>query len=117
MTNFTPGPWKAQQDCRSEKNNGIFTGENPDQYGNQNMWGIYGPHFRIAEVYEANQFEGLTQETVDANARLISSAPYLLEMLIVFLDHAQEPYPSFKSERGQMEIQQVRKLLAYIRGE
>jgi hypothetical protein len=85
MPNITPGPWTAQQDCRSEKNNGIFTGENPDQYGNQNMWGIYGSHFRIAEVYEANQFEGITQDQVNANAHLMAAAPDLLEIAETFM--------------------------------
>jgi hypothetical protein len=86
MPNHTPGHWNAAQDCRSEKNNGIFTGENPDQFGNQNRWGIYGPHFRIAEVYEANQSEELTQEMVNANAHLMAAAPDLLDVAETFME-------------------------------
>ena len=85
MPNSTPAPWKAQQDCRSENNHGIFTGKNPDQFGNQNKWGIYGPHFRIAEVYEVNQSEELTQEMVNANAHLMAAAPELLKIAETFL--------------------------------
>jgi hypothetical protein len=77
-TKHTPGPWTAQQDCRSYRNTGIFDGNNPDAQGNQNAWAIYG-HTRIAILTEAETW--LPQQQVDANARLIAAAPELLEEL------------------------------------
>jgi len=78
-TKHTPGPWKAQQDCRSYRNAGIFDGKNPDSQGNQNAWGIYGRHTRIAVLHEAESWR--CQELVNADARLIAAAPDLLEAL------------------------------------
>jgi hypothetical protein len=69
--------WKAQQDCRSYKNTGIFDGENPDLQGNQNAWGIYAENGRIAVMEEATPWN--PQDQVNTNARLIAAAPELLE--------------------------------------
>ena len=71
-TRHTPGPWKAQCDCRSYRNRGIFTGDDPDPYGNRNAWGIYGPCRRIARLEEADTQH--PQAQVDADARLIVRA-------------------------------------------
>lgn len=78
-TQPTPGPWKAQQDCRSYRNEGIFDGNNPDPSGNQNAWGVYGAGSRIALVSEAESW--ITQEQVNANARLMAASPTLKETL------------------------------------
>jgi len=64
--------WKAQQDCRSFRNTGIFTGENPDPQGNQNQWAIYADGYRIMTVEEA--YGKRTQAVVDAQARLVAAA-------------------------------------------
>lgn len=74
----TPGPWKAQQDCRSYRNAGIFDGTNPDKDGNQNAWAIYG-QTRIALLSEAEAW--LPQSEVNANARLFAAAPEMLAAL------------------------------------
>ena len=83
MHKHTPGPWKAQQDCRSWKNTGIFDGSNPDRQGNQNKWGIYG-NYRIAEICEELR-DYPSQEEVNANAHLMAAAPDLLEVAKAFM--------------------------------
>jgi hypothetical protein len=71
--------WKAQQDCCSFRNTGIFTGANPDLQDNQNQWGIYADGQRIALIEEAGP--GRPQEVVDAQAHLVEVAPLLLSVL------------------------------------
>ena len=83
MPKHTPGPWKAQQDCRSWKNTGIFDGSNPDRQGNQNKWGIYG-NYRIAEICEELR-DYPSQEEVNANAHLMAAAPDLLNIVEAFM--------------------------------
>jgi hypothetical protein len=42
-----------------------------------------------------------------SRANLIASTPDLLEALRVLVDHAQERYPHFESERGLRDIRQA----------
>lgn len=65
----TPGPWKAQQDLRSFKNNGIIT-DGPFN------WGIYSESARVAVTEET-----FNDSELAANAALIAAAPDLLEAL------------------------------------
>lgn len=90
VAGHTPEPWTAQQDCRSYRNQGTFTGNRVDQFGNQNQWAIYANGTRIALVTEAESW--LPQAQVDANARLMASAPALLAALkdMVSLHAGQE---------------------------
>lgn len=73
----------AKQDCRSDKNTGIFNGKNPDPQGNQNKWAIYRDGFRIALLVEA--WWGLSQEQVNANAMLLGASEALRDALVAIL--------------------------------
>jgi len=66
MSGHTPGPWKAQKDIRSFRNDGVFT-DGPF------TWGIYADGMRIANMTEA--FDWNPEEKIEANARLIADAP------------------------------------------
>lgn len=68
MSQHTPGPWIAQQDLRSYKNNGIIT-------NGPYAWGIYATT-RIACLEEI-----FSDDEQAANARLIAAAPKLLVAL------------------------------------
>lgn len=110
----TPGSWKAQQDCRSYRNNGIFNGQNPDPQGNQNAWAIYGNGSRIAVLEEAESWR--SQNEVNANARLMAAAPDLLEavkVLLAALENASQVVDKSEGEdyAYQGEIEAARKLL------
>jgi hypothetical protein len=52
-----------------------------------------------------------------ANARLIASAPELLEALAVLVDHAQETYPHFEDIRGQADISKALSAISKAKGE
>jgi hypothetical protein len=56
---------------------------------------VYAEHggARVATAFEC-----------EANAHLIAAAPDLLTALAVLVDHANEKYPHFESERGQEDI-------------
>lgn len=82
--------WKAQQDCRSYRNTGTFTGENPDQYGNQNQWAIYDNGCRIILIEEAGPLR--SQEVVNFQARLVETAPLLLSALEDLLKAHEKGY-------------------------
>ena len=77
-TKHTPGPWTIGYG-RSYQNRGIFDGGEVDSYGNQNVRLINGLETRIACMEEAETWR--PQKTVNADARLIASAPELLEAL------------------------------------
>lgn len=83
----TPVPWKAQQDLRSWRNEGIFDGTNPDRYGNQNAWGIYGDHTLIMQLQEAESWR--SQEEVNANANFLVLAVNHHDELVRLLDGAR----------------------------
>lgn len=110
----TPGSWKAQQDCRSYRNDGIFNGQNPDPQGNQNAWAIYGNGYRIAVLEEAENWR--SQNEVNANARLMAAAPDLLaavNALLAALENASQVVDKSEDEdyAYQDEIEAARKLL------
>jgi len=75
---------KAQQDCRSYKNTGIFDGSNPDPQGNQNAWGIYKNGMRIAVMEDASDFR--SQAEVNDDACLLAAALQLREALVEMTD-------------------------------
>jgi hypothetical protein len=77
-TKHTPGPWAIGY-VRSYRNNGVFDGGAVDRYGNANAIIINGPKWRLAQIDEAEEWR--SQDEVDANARLIASAPSLLNVL------------------------------------
>lgn len=79
-------PMKAQQDLRSYRNAGVFNGENPDQFGNQNTWGVYS-ETRILELLEAESWR--PQCEVDANTRIIVVAVNHHADLVRALDNAR----------------------------
>lgn len=110
--------WTAQQDCRSYRNTGIIDGNNPDPYGNQNAWGIYGEHGRIAVLEEAATWN--TQETINANARLIASSPDLLaalEELERETSHAHVSVGGLQSDCAVCRaIKRARAALAEVKG-
>jgi hypothetical protein len=51
-----------------------------------------------------------------ANAQSIAAEPDLLAALETLVDHAQEKYPHFESERGQRDIAAALKAIARARG-
>lgn len=57
-----------------------------------------------------------SQESDIANAALIAAAPELLAALEVLVEHAQETYPHFESERGQRDIKQALAAIAKATG-
>lgn len=75
---------KAQQDCRSYKNTGIFDGSNPDPQGNQNAWGIYKDGVLIATMKEATKWR--PQAEVNDDACLLAAALQLREALVEMTD-------------------------------
>lgn len=75
----TPGPWRYEDSTETIRS-------------------IPGNHW----IASMDSFDGAVDD--DANAALIASAPDLLTALRVLVDHAQETYPHFESERGQRDI-------------
>jgi hypothetical protein len=70
MSNHTPGPWRVHGDMH------IVTDEDRKN---------------VAMVYETRDFSCAPGRSVmDANARLIASAPYLLQACTVALEHVAE---------------------------
>jgi len=62
----------------------------------------------VAQVWRTGLDRGLTSKQRDeetlANAHLIAAARELRSALRVMVNHAQETYPHFESERGQRDI-------------
>ena len=75
---------------------------------------IYGKHGEQVADLSGNLLE--KSETV-ANARLIASAPELLEALEAMIEQAQETYPHFESERGQKNIELAKLAISQAKGE
>jgi hypothetical protein len=92
----TPGPWEwhAQGDANEYV---LLT--------NEKRW-----------VIAFRQNGELLLPEQEANARLIEAAPVMLEALRVLVDHAQEKYPHFESERGQQEIATALAIIAKVEG-
>ena len=88
-TKHTPGPWYVpdQRDCIVE-----FVNEETG--------------YKIA-IANCGESYVLDDAEMCANAALIAAAPELLEALRVLVDHTQEQYPHFESERGQRDIAQA----------
>ena len=97
MSGFTPGPWVPRRAAK------------PDNTGGYD-WAIIAPDKAIiAECFEVVDWaeNGVDFDTrpVEANARLIASAPDLLEMLIACRDqfdfYAQEHRKAEKHEKAR----------------
>ena len=98
----TPGPWGIAVPEQTDAVQRLVTFEG-SEYG-QAVATIHGPGW------------GATQEGMQANARLIAAAPELLEILQTITSHAQETYPHFESERGQLEIAEALTAIAKATG-
>jgi predicted Rossmann fold nucleotide-binding protein DprA/Smf involved in DNA uptake len=63
----------------------------------------------------ANSSEKIYQKRI-ANAKLIASAPDLLEALMELVEQAQEQYPHFESDRGQLNINKANAAICKAQG-
>jgi hypothetical protein len=61
--------------------------------------------------------ESLDVEINESRAILLATSSELLWALEVMVDHAQEMYPHFESERGQIDIAYAQFVIAKARGE
>ncbi len=84
----TPAPWRAT--CH-DVTEGMERGDSGIRYWSINR--ASGYHGEIASVHSALKINGITLEERDANARLIETAPELLDALIglVPADFAEHP--------------------------
>ena len=98
---YTPGPWILESDGW----NGQWV------YGNDADW-RGGKHRYIAEV-------SLDYEGAEANARLIASAPELLEAVEDLLELVREDDNEWESRRDEFEtrIRKARHVIAKVREE
>ena len=87
MSEYTPGPWKLDE---------------------------YKGGRRI--VVDSNPPIPIHIFRNRANALLCAAAPDLLETLKVLVDHAQEQYPHFESDRGQRDIGHALNAIARAEG-
>lgn len=71
-TIFTPGPWTAEAIMSDEKHDICLV--NPNKPVSETGWPVV-----IASVYSDNDEHGIGKAEADANARLITAAPELLE--------------------------------------
>lgn len=83
-------------------------------------WGKKAP---VLKILADNDFPITTVPVIPSitgydipNACLIAAAPELREALAVLLDHAQEQYPHFESERGQRDIAAAQAAIAKAEG-
>jgi hypothetical protein len=79
----------------------------PD-YGKENVYRLWNA--------DSNYHEDTSPEVMDGNACLMQSAPRLLKALCVLVDHAQEQYPHFESERGQQDIRRALEAIQWAKG-
>lgn len=107
----TPGPWHVH-----EGGNFVKVGAaGYDEYVEEHSY-LGGPLCVASVNRDATDDHGPNHELAMANARLIAAAPDLLAILRVLVEHAQERYPHFESERGQTEIALALRLIAKAEG-
>lgn len=107
VTQHTPGPWTAQQDLRSYRNQGVIT-DGPF------AWGIYSPSYRIAKVEE--DFGPRTIDVTAADAFLLAAAPDLLAACEAALERLLDPYLGEDDERQSDEIDMLAAAIAKATG-
>ena len=78
---------------------------------------LQGSYQSVFEVYaDENKEKTIGFVFDEEQSRLLGAAEELLEALIILVDHAQEAYPHFESERGQRDIEQAKVAIAKARG-
>jgi len=75
-------------------------------------WKRVGSQIKAGNTIIATLWAKSKKGVAEANGELISSSPDLLKALRVLVEHAQEKYPHFESERGQRDIEQALAVLA-----
>lgn len=99
---YSPAPWNIEEHAG---------------YARTYRFVICAPNYdnRVAVISLNGEARG-DNAIAQANARLIASAPDLLEALEILVEHAMEKYPHFESQRGQEEIKSARDVIAKVKG-